>query len=194
MLDGDLSADEKADVQSWLATDETLRRRMERMARVHDLLNEWGASQPDIDWDRFGARVMSEIGRGRTLQVQPALTDRTDRIHRRRIHIPTLLRIIGPLAAAAVLVIAVGLPFRQTDPVHPASSPLVRVDVARPVGVAHFAAASQAPPVGRVRVQYAKGPVSEVPPVEGPRRLMIEAIARVDDRTAGVRAGNGGLF
>lgn len=181
MLDGDLSADEMTEARHRRATDEEFRARMDEWSRVDELLREWGTAQPDVNWESFGASVMREVHRGRELRLHRAGDGPEVARSARRRSMGLLLRIAGPLAAAAVLVIAVGLPLRQAQQARHESRQWVRVDVARPITLAQTSA-----PGGKgtrqVRVQFARGASAATEETEGPRRLMIGAIARVDDR------------
>lgn len=111
-LDGDLDEGSARELEARFETDTELAALLDRMRATDALVSEWALPVPELDWDRF---------------TQEA-TDRRERFawqHRRR-----RLQLFVPLAAAAVLILAVTL-FWKGSPDKPQAEPVLVVHYER---------------------------------------------------------------
>jgi hypothetical protein len=90
LLDGDLSADDAAALRQRIQREPALRNVWERLSRIDGLLRERRTDTCQLDWGRFHASVVNQIG--------------TDAVPVARvIRFPLWTRVAAPLAAAAAV-------------------------------------------------------------------------------------------
>lgn len=93
LLDGDLTEQEEAELAARIEREPDLRASRNALARLNQALAARRADIPKVDWNRFRSRVMDSI------EAQASAV--------KVIRFPRWLRVAGPLAAAAVLVLIV---------------------------------------------------------------------------------------
>ncbi len=115
LLDGDLSPAESAALRERIAHDSHLQAEYDAISRVDHVLAARRADQPDVDWDRFHARVVAAL-------------ERETRGSQRTIKLRRWIQVGVPLAAAAAVALLVTT-FRDAgsppQTPHNASAPIV---------------------------------------------------------------------
>lgn len=127
--------DELASVDTRAAADKFVAAEVEQFARVDRSLRDWAADMPDVDWSAFKSRVSSAV-RSEAVKSGSRAS--------RRYRMPAVVGWFVPVAAAAVIAVAV---FRAYDPTptlneiggQPASMVLVALDVPETGGKLTFA-------------------------------------------------------
>ncbi len=170
-LDGQVDDDERADVEQQLRDDPRLRARLDELRRVDEFVREWGERAPATDPAAFVARI-----RHRCEAAAP------------RRPVTLLFRLAVPMAAAAAIVFAISLFWREpSTPGGPGSptAPIAVVEVG-PGPAVEPAGNDRPSPV--IRVSFSRSPVlASAGPDSTTRSLLVAAAGSfTTDSVAGV--------
>lgn len=165
-LDGDLTPDERRQLDELLSRDAEADRQMREYARLDQLLGEWGRAEPRIEWGRFQRDVLAEIRR------RPAASRRTWNF---------VIRLGTPLAAAAAIALALWLPFGHEPNPAATTQPFVVVRIERPPVATPWGEGDRAGAAPGIRVAFARERETVVEETLPPRRIMLGAVTRIDE-------------
>jgi len=119
-LDGDLPAEQAAELQRALRASGQLRAGFEQLRRVDELVRAWGRRELPVDWQRFQRAVVARAAGsgGATRRIRRAV------------------RVFGPVAAAACVVLVAAIWTVRSDRLRGAGTvPVAQVVVERPASV-----------------------------------------------------------